>query len=305
MDITETTRAIEHNVIWVAFVNVLLQQLGFPIPAVPTLLVIGSLVTLPSTALLALAAAIAASLIADMAWYGAGRMFGYRVLSGLCTLSINPGSCVSKTETRFTRWGVWSLVIAKFVPGFSTVAPPVAGSLKMPLPSFLIAASLGAALWAGLAIAAGWFFRAELQTVLRPLSENGSALAIVVVAVACISILWKLWHKNRFEKLARIPHIAADELLSLMRSEAPPLLLDFRGHTLRAEDGNIQGARLADYDRLSEAVRDWPKDALIVTVCACPKGAGAVQAARSIIAMGYVNVKPLHGGYEAWQSAVG
>jgi membrane protein DedA with SNARE-associated domain/rhodanese-related sulfurtransferase len=303
MDITETTRAVQQNIVWVAFVNVLLQQLGFPIPAVPTLLVIGSLIALPSTALLALTAAIAGSLIADAVWYGAGRLFGYRVLSGLCTLSINPGSCVSKTETRFIRWGVWSLVIAKFIPGFSVVAPPVAGSLKMPLPSFLVAAGLGAALWAGLAIGAGWIFRAELQSVLRPLSEHGSGLVVVVATVAAIWILWKLWQKYRFEKLTRMPHITVDELLPLLRSDAPPLLLDFRGHTLRAETGNMRGARLADYDRLNEAVLDWPTDALIVTVCACPKGAGAVQAARSIRALGYVNVKPLQGGFDAWQAA--
>ena len=66
-----------------------------------------------------------ASVIADLLWYAAGRAFGYRVLSGLCRLSLNPASCVSATEERFMRWGVWSLVVAKFVPGFSTVAPPI------------------------------------------------------------------------------------------------------------------------------------------------------------------------------------
>jgi rhodanese-related sulfurtransferase len=230
-------------------------------------------------------------------------MFGYRVLSGLCTLSINPGSCVSKTETRFLRWGLRSLVIAKFVPGFSIVAPPVAGSLKMPLPSFLVAAGLGAALWAGMAIAAGWIFRTQLQMLMRPLTEHGNGLLILVVAVAGGWILWKLWHKYRFEKLARMPHIAAPELLELMRSGTPPLVLDFRGPTLRAENGNISGARLADYDRLDAAVRDWPKDALIVTVCACPQGAGGIQAARSIKAMGFADVRPLEGGFKAWREA--
>jgi len=303
VDIAELTRTVEQNVVWVAFVNVLLQQLGFPIPAIPTLLVIGSLVAQPSIALLVLAAAVLASLIADLAWYSAGRMFGYRVLSGLCTLSINPGSCVSKTETRFLRWGLRSLVIAKFVPGFSIVAPPVAGSLKMPLPSFLAAAGLGAALWAGMAIAAGWIFRTQLQMVMRPLTEHGNGLLILVVAVAGGWILWKLWHKYRFEKLARMPHIAAHELLGLMHSATPPLVLDFRGPTLRAENGNISGARLADYDRLDAAVRDWPKDALIVTVCACPQGAGGIQAARSIKAMGFADVRPLEGGFKAWREA--
>ena len=303
MDIDQITRAIEQNFLWVAFANVFLQQLGLPIPAVPTLLVIGSLAARPSTAALALAVAVAASLIADAVWYAGGRMFGYRVLSGLCTLSINPGSCVSRTETRFSRWGLWSLIVAKFIPGFSTVAPPVAGSLRMPLPSFLLAAGAGAALWAGSAIAAGWIFRGELQRILKPLSEHGNGLAMVAIVVTGTWILWKLWSKRRFERRARMPHIAADELLAMMRSATPPLLLDFRGRTVRAEAGEMPGARLADYDRIEEAVRDWPRDRLVVTLCACPTDAGAVQAAQSILALGYVDVRPLKGGFTAWRTA--
>lgn len=301
MDLDHIARSVQENLLWVAFANVFLQQLGLPIPAVPTLLVIGSFVLQPSTAVLALAAAVAASLIADALWYWAGRLFGYRVLSGLCTLSINPGSCVSKTETRFLRWGVWSLIVAKFIPGFSTVAPPVAGSLRMPLPSFLAAAAAGAALWAGSAIAAGWVFRSELQSILRPMTQHGNGLVMTLVAVTTVWILWKLWSKRRFEQLARMPHIAPAEVAGLLRSENPPLLLDFRGPSVRHADGEISGAKLADYDRLEEAVRGWPADRLVVTICACPTGAGAVQAARAIIAMGYTNVMPLAGGYEAWR----
>ena len=144
MELSDISRTIQTDAALIAFVNVLLQQLGLPVPAVPTLMVIGSLTVLPSTAILTLAAAVSASVLADSVWYGAGRMFGYRLLSGLCRLSINPGSCVTQTESRFARWGVWSLVVAKFIPGFSTVAPPIAGSLKMPIASFLLASGIGA-----------------------------------------------------------------------------------------------------------------------------------------------------------------
>ncbi|WP_246264483.1 DedA family protein [Aromatoleum toluvorans] len=133
MDLSQITEAIQRDAVWVVFVNVLLQQLGLPVPAVPTLLVAGSLAAGSGQAGAMLVAAVCASVVADWLWYLAGRLFGYRVLSGLCRLSINPASCVTQTEARFVRWGLWSLVVAKFVPGFSTVAPPIAGSLRLSL----------------------------------------------------------------------------------------------------------------------------------------------------------------------------
>ena len=146
MNIAEIAGAVERNAVPVVFVNVLLEQLGVPVPAVPTLLLAGSLAATPLTLGKVLAAAVLASLVADLVWYVAGRSLGYRVLAGLCYLSINPASCVTQTEARFVRWGLPSLVIAKFIPGFSTVAPPIAGALRLPLPGFLLAAGIGALL---------------------------------------------------------------------------------------------------------------------------------------------------------------
>jgi membrane protein DedA with SNARE-associated domain/rhodanese-related sulfurtransferase len=305
MDITSITGAIQQSPVWVVFVNVLLQQLGLPLPAVPTLLVAGSLAGSSGQAVQMLTAAVLASLIADWIWYLAGRAFGYRVLSGLCRLSINPGSCVSETEARFIRWGVWSLVIAKFVPGFSTVAPPIAGSLRMPLPSFVAAAGLGAAIWAGAAILAGWLLRAEVQTALESMSRHGTAAITVVALGLCAWLAWKLWQKYRFEQLAAIPHITPAELMAALGSDAPPLLLDFRGDALIAQTGPIAGATQAHVDDLPQAVSHWPKDRHIVTLCACPEDATAVRAARSLTKLGYTSVRPLKGGYDAWMRHLG
>ena len=125
VELSQISQAVQQDAVTVVFVNVLLQQVGLPVPAVPTLLLAGSLAATPGHLGQVLAAAIVASLIADWLWYRAGKFFGYRALAGLCKLSINPASCVSQTEARFIRWGVSSLVVAKFIPGFSTVAPPI------------------------------------------------------------------------------------------------------------------------------------------------------------------------------------
>jgi membrane protein DedA with SNARE-associated domain/rhodanese-related sulfurtransferase len=305
MDLTPITEALQRNAVWVVFVNVLLQQIGLPVPAVPTLLVAGSLAASSGQAGKMLAAAVLASVLADWIWYLAGRAFGYRVLSVLCKLSINPGSCVSDTERRFIRWGVWSLVIAKFIPGFSTVAPPIAGSLRMPLSSFIAAAALGAALWAGAALLGGWLLHAEVQATLELMGRHGgTAIAVVTMALGSW-VLWKVWQKYRFEQLADIPHITPLELVQVLASDRQPLLLDFRGAALIAQDGPIEHATPARLNDLPQVVSPWPKDHDIVTLCACPQDATAVRAARVLTRLGYTSVRPLKGGYDAWMKQVG
>jgi membrane protein DedA with SNARE-associated domain/rhodanese-related sulfurtransferase len=302
MDIAEIAGALERNATPVVFVNVLLQQLGLPVPAVPTLLLAGGLVAAPPALLGVLAAAVVASVVADAAWYLAGRVFGYRVLAGLCRLSINPASCVSQTEARFVRWGLPSLVLAKFIPGFSTVAPPIAGALRMSLAGFLLASAVGALLWAGLAMAAGWLLRGAVPDAIAALDRHGGSAAFVLVAGLGIWLAWKLWQRHRFRTRSAVPHITLAELEAALGADEPPLLLDLRGASMVAETGPIPGAVVAEHDRLEHAVRGWPKDRPIVTLCACPEDAGAVQAARRLVEQGFTSVRPLKGGYEAWRS---
>jgi len=304
MDIAQISQTLRQDAVTVVFLNVLLQQLGLPVPAVPTLLLAGSLAASPGHLGKVLAAAIVASVIADWLWYWSGKLFGYRVLAGLCKLSINPSSCVSQTEARFIRWGMSSLVVAKFIPGFSTVAPPIAGALRMNQPGFLLASGAGAGLWAGLALGAGWLLQDTVLAAIATLDRHAGRAAIVVLALLGIWLGWKLWQKYRFKKFCAVPHITPDELLAAMESEQAPLLLDLRGTTMVAETGPLPGAVVAEHDFLETAVGDWPKDRPIVTLCACPEDAGAVQAARHLLNDGYLSVRPLQGGYEAWLAAM-
>jgi membrane protein DedA with SNARE-associated domain/rhodanese-related sulfurtransferase len=270
---------------------------------VPTLLLAGSLAATPGQLGKVLAAAVIASVIADGIWYGAGKLFGYRVLAVLCKLSINPASCVSQTEARFTRWGVSSLVVAKFIPGFSTVAPPIAGALRMHLLGFLLAAGVGAGLWAGLALCTGWILKDTVQAAIVALDRHSGPGILAVLLMVGIWLGWKLWQKYRFRRFCAVPHITPDELIDALKSEQPPLILDFRSATMIAETGPVRGALVAEHDRLQNAVGDWPKNLPIVTLCACPEDAGAIQAARHLLNDGYLSVRPLRGGYDAWLAA--
>jgi membrane protein DedA with SNARE-associated domain/rhodanese-related sulfurtransferase len=300
MNVADIAAAVERNAVPVVFVNVLLQQLGLPVPAVPTLLLAGSLVIAPPALTQMLVAAIVASLVADWIWYIAGRAFGYRVLSGLCRLSINPASCVNQTEARFVRWGMPSLVVAKFIPGFSTVAPPIAGALRMSLSGFLLASGVGALLWAGLALGAGWLLRDAASDAITMLDRNGAVAALLLGLGLAGWLSWKLWQARQFRKLSTVPRITPAELFAALQTSAPPLVLDLRGPSMVAEMGPIPGAVIAEHDRLEQAVLDWPKDRPIVALCACPQDAGAAQAARRLLDQGFISVRALAGGYQAW-----
>jgi membrane protein DedA with SNARE-associated domain/rhodanese-related sulfurtransferase len=301
--ILSLSQTLRQDAVAVVFLNVMLQQLGLPVPAVPTMLLAGSLAATPRQFGNILAAAVVASMMADWIWYHAGKRFGYRVLAGLCKLSINPSSCVSQTEARFLRWGISSIIVAKFIPGFSTVAPPIAGALRMNQFGFLAAAGAGGTLWAGLALGVGWALKDTVDAVIVAIDQHTGTALLVVLLLASTWLGWKMWQKYRFKKFSAVPHITPGELLAAMKTEQRPLLLDLRGHTMIAQTGPIPGAKVAEHDQLRQAVGDWPKNQPIVTMCACPEDAGAILAARHLLNQGYLSVKPLQGGYRAWIEA--
>src|SRR6478736_3715666 len=150
--------------VWFVGVNVLLQQLGLPIPAVPTMMVAGALAGAGKmSGAAAFVLSVAASLVADLAWFWAGRRFGYPVLRFLCRVSLSPDTCVRQTEGIFERWGFYSVVLSKFVPGFATVAPPIAGALRMRAGAFVVASIASAALWVGAAMSVGYLFAPQIE----------------------------------------------------------------------------------------------------------------------------------------------
>jgi membrane protein DedA with SNARE-associated domain len=251
------------------FGNVFLEQIGAPVPAVPALIVAGALSRdgkISSTHVLL--AATFASLVADYLWFLLGRRYGYRILRTLCRISLSPDSCVRDTEARFERWGLKSLLIAKFIPGFSTVAPPLAGAGGRSTAGFLIYDFFGALLWAGSAVAAGRAFHRAIDRVIASLENLGGwAVAVVGFAVA-IFILVKWAQRRAFFKQLRLARIAPEELYELMSSGEAPVVLDVRtGGALKSNPRRIPTAIVAGSDDLGERLRDFPPDRDIVLYC--------------------------------------
>jgi membrane protein DedA with SNARE-associated domain len=169
-----------------------------------------------------LLAAIGASLIADYLWFLLGRRYGYRILRTLCKISLSPDSCVRDTEARFERWGLKSLLIAKFIPGFSTVAPPLAGAAGRSTLAFIIYDGIGALIWAGSAVAAGRAFHTAIDRVLAAFENLGGWAVVVVGSLLALVIITRWRQRLHFMKQLRLARIQPSELIDPPRSQAFP-----------------------------------------------------------------------------------
>jgi membrane protein DedA with SNARE-associated domain len=251
------------------FGNVLLEQVGLPIPALPTLLLAGALAADGRlSAPLVLAVAVAASAIADFPWYLAGRKLGYRALRTVCRVSVSPESCVRQTEGIFERFGLFSLVVAKFIPGYSTVAPPLAGILGTPAAQFLLYNTAGAAVWAGSAVAAGVLFHREVDRLVAALDRMGT-WGLVLLVLGLVLYLLVRWARTvQFQRLLRMARISVDELRKMLAEGHNPLILDVRTSlAFRYDPRTIPGAIRFHIGELDKKLAGIPRDQEIILYC--------------------------------------
>jgi len=286
-------------------VNVLADQVGLPVPAVPTLIVAGALAAqgeLPAAPLFC--GALLACVLADSGWYLAGRRYGNGVMRLLCRISLTPDSCVSQTQARFERWGSNALMFAKFVPGLAIIAPPLAGATRMSWLRFVAYSSLGSAAWIGVAMLAGMLFREQIRQILPRLASLG-LVAVAVIAVLLVAyIAYKWWERTRFYSMLRMARISVAELYKLMDSGAAPLIVDVRSSTaLSLEPRRIPGALHIALQDVEKRMHDLPRDREIVAYCTCPNEASAAQVAKVLMSYGFKRVRPLYGGLDAWMAA--
>ena len=213
------------------------------------------------------AISVAASVVADLAWYLAGRRYGYPVLKFLCRVSLSPDTCVRQTEGIFERWGFYSLVVSKFVPGFSTVAPPIAGALKMSAGKFLLAALASAALWVGAAMGAGLLFAREVEVVLGWMARNAGLAAAVVGAALALYIAYRAWQRWQLARFVHAARISVDELHERLQGDAKPMVVDI-GSEARAAVAPAHSRREVHGSRRRRPqcgrVPDRPRDRLLL-----------------------------------------
>jgi membrane protein DedA with SNARE-associated domain len=253
----------------VLFALVFAEQIGLPLPAVPVLLAAGALAgTGQMNFAVALVLGVAASLVSDTIWYEIGRRRGAKVLNLLCKISLEPDSCVRRTEGMFAKHGARSLLVAKFVPGLNTVAPPLAGIFHMRLPRFLLFDAGGALLWAGGFMGLGWFFSGQIEWVAEHALSLGSWLLVLILAALAAYIGGKYIQRQRFLRGLRIARITPEELKRLLDAGEQPVIVDLRQSLdFDAAPEIIPGAVHLASEELEQAHDAIPRDRDIILYC--------------------------------------
>jgi len=294
----------------ILFLWVLVEMVGLPIPSVPVLLTAGTLAaTHRVNGPLALLAVLSACLVGDSFWYWLGRRYGHAVLQVLCRFSFEASTCVVKTERYFERRGPVTLLFAKFVPGLSTVAAPIAGQTGMPYPRFLMYDLAGSGFWALAYLLAGFFFGDIAKRSQAFFQVLGHFAVLIFVLMVVGLMFWKFYKQQRFLRGVRQMRLEPAELLKMIelareQGNIPPFIVDLR-HPLdylpdpRVVPGSV---RVSPSD-LTAHSSQLPRDRDLILYCTCPSEETSAKVALQLHKLGISRVRPLRGGFEGWRAA--
>ena len=299
-----------HYAYAILFTWVLVEQLGMPVPSVPVLLTAGTLgATHRVSLMLAFGSILAACLIADSAWYLAGRRYGSSVLKLLCRLSFEADTCVVKTEGYFHKRGAVTLLFAKFVPGLSTVAAPIAGQTGMPYPRFVLYDMAGSAIWALAYLLAGRFFGDVAKRSQMFFSMLGHFAVVIFVLMVLGLMFYRVWKQRRFLASVRELRLEPAELHDMMQTaerqgNIPPFIVDLRHPLDYLPDPRVlPGAVRVSPSELTAHQQVLPRDRDVILYCTCPSEETSAKVALQLHRLGINRVRPLRGGFEGWRDA--
>jgi len=258
-----------HHPYAILFGIVLAEQLGVPLPSVPVLLAAGALAGLGKIgAGSALGLAVLATLTADLAWFEAGRRRGNKVLRFVCKVSLEPDSCVRRTEDVFSRYGPRSLLFVKFVPGLGLMAVTLAGAFGLKRRRFLLYDIPGATVWAGAYLALGYLFSAQLERAIEAVKRLGFTVVGLVGGLIALWLIWKYFQRQRFIREISMDRISPGDLQRKLAAGEPIAIVDLR-HRLDfdADPRTLPGALRLDAAELEQRHQEIPRDRDVVLYC--------------------------------------
>ncbi len=214
--------------------------------------------------------ALLAMLLGDSLLFVAGRYMGWNLLGFLCKLSVNPETCILRSAESFYKRGKATLLFAKFIPGINTMAPPLAGSMKMPMDLFLRLDLVGACLYAGVYIAVGFLFRDFLVSLVHGFQTAGRAVEVVTILALIAYAVYRIWLYRKHAVYRVVPRVQVEELTRLLASEEKDkiILMDVRSHGYYDPGtARIKGSIRLEPNNLKEELQSLPKDKDIYVYC--------------------------------------
>jgi membrane protein DedA with SNARE-associated domain/rhodanese-related sulfurtransferase len=294
---------VRHGTV-ILFIVVFIDRIGVPLPSAPWLLAAGALaVTGKINWVAALFAAALGGLLADLIWFYLGRHYGRRVLGLLCRISFEPDSCARQTQNLFTRYGMRGLVVSKFVPGLSTLAPPLAGNSGLGFARFLFFDGVGSILHGGCFILAGVVFSRQLEQIMHALIGLGHGALALVAGLIALYAGYKYFQRYRLLRELRMARITVDELHQKQEAGENPVILDLRPQIELTQDpALIRGAIHMTLDEVEHRYPEIPRDRDIILYCSCPNEVSSAKVALRLRRKGIARVRPLLGGIDAWRA---
>ena len=285
---------------------VFLEAIGVPVPAAIALLIAGGAVTRGVLqAQYVLGIALFAMLAGDTLMFLLGRYTGWWLLGLLCRISLNPEACILRSADSFYRRGRKLLVIAKFIPGINTMAPPLAGSMNMRLAAFWRLDLAGAALYIGSYFTVGYVFSDALEAVTRGYDSVGRIASGAVIALVVAYLLFRVWLWARGRGLSAVPFATPADAARNMADGAS--VYDVRSHGyFDPKATRIRGSRRLDPNALHQSEVDFPAEGLVFVYCTCVRQATSTRVARELQNMlqsRKVRVTVIQGGLRAWVRA--
>jgi membrane protein DedA with SNARE-associated domain/rhodanese-related sulfurtransferase len=291
----------------VVFLGMFIEQIGLPIPVAPVLLAAGALAGTGKISFLAvLALAVAGGLVGDLVWFYLGRLRGIRVLGILCKVSISPDTCVRRTENTFVRYGVRTLLVAKFLPGLNLIAPPLAGIFKVSLPRFILFDGIGAGLYSAAFIIIGLLFRNQVERVLLFLAHSGEMAGWILGTGLGLYIVYRMVQRQRLLQRLKMDRITPEELQRKLAAGEQVVVVDLRSKMdVELMPYLIPGAMHIPAEEIDQRHTEIPRDQDLILYCACPNEVTSASVALKLRKKGLTRIRPLLGGLPGWRYAEG
>jgi len=291
----------------ILFAAVFLEAVGLPVPAALALLIAGAAAAGGSLlASYALGGSLLAMLTGDTLMFLLGRYTGWWLLGILCRISLNPESCILRSADSFYRRGRALLVIAKFIPGINTMAPPLAGSMNMRFLPFLRLDLAGAMLYAGVYFGVGFIFSGALVAVTRGYQAFGRVMAWAVMALVTGYVIFQVWLWIKSRSLRAVP-LAVPSAVAREMEVGSCAVYDARSHGyFDARAMRIRGSKRLDPNALHQFDEKFPDGSQVYLYCTCAREATSTRVARELrerLDEGQVRVAVIQGGLRAWKKA--
>jgi hypothetical protein len=195
-----------------------------------------------------------------------GRRRGAKALRFICRMALEPDSCVRQTETAYLRYGIRSLLVAKFVPGVNAVSAPLAAISGVSFRKFVLFDTLGALIWICSYAGLGYIFSDQLDKVGDYAARMGSWLAVLALGLLAAWIGWKFVQRQRFLRKLAVARIAPEELRRKLEAGEELVVVDVRS-ALESDVDSVPGALRIPLEDLETRHSDIPRDRDIILFC--------------------------------------